>query len=92
MGVDEDAPTGGYLVENVDGIGDWVIEEFEGLDNDVCHHMTAFFANLTAWHRNRGHTMIILTKADYKERVTFIQYLLDGGDCRLAYVSRTFMA
>ena len=33
---------------NVDGKGGWVIEGIEGVDDDVRHHMTAFYANLKA--------------------------------------------
>ena len=64
---DKGAPTGGYLVKNVNGIGRWVIEGIDGLDDDIRCHMMAFYANLKVWHSKRGYTTIVLTKAEYKE-------------------------
>jgi hypothetical protein len=54
--------------------------------------MNAFYANLRVWHSQRGYTSIVLTRAEYDERVSFINYLLEGGNCRAAFVAGTSIA
>ncbi len=49
--------------------------------------MNAFYSLRKKWYCDKEYTSVLLSRVDYEERLRFLIYLRDGGDCRSSYVS-----
>ncbi len=48
----------------------------EGLDENGVRHMKAFYALLQKWYLEKEYTSVLLSRADYDERVRFSTFFM----------------